>query len=111
MFRKEKTFINDLQKNTKNIRNLCILAHVDHGKNSPKPFIIYYYGTSFINLPKILTKSWKILSELPKYYHKINLDTHTNLFYKKKGKTTLADTLLATNAIISNRMSGKVYYI
>ena len=43
-----------LQENTSNIRNLCILAHVDHGK------------------------------------------------------TTIADSLIASNGIISQRLAGKV---
>ena len=43
-----------LQENSKNIRNLCILAHVDHGK------------------------------------------------------TTIADSLIASNGIISQRLAGKV---
>ena len=43
-----------LQENTANIRNLCILAHVDHGK------------------------------------------------------TTIADSLIASNGIISQRLAGKV---
>jgi len=25
-------YLSELQKNPKNIRNICILAHVDHGK-------------------------------------------------------------------------------
>lgn len=49
--------INKLQRNTANIRNICILAHVDHGK------------------------------------------------------TSLSDSLLATNGIISQRMAGKVRYL
>lgn len=49
--------INALQSNTENIRNICILAHVDHGK------------------------------------------------------TSLSDSLLATNGIISQRMAGKVRYL
>lgn len=49
--------IANLQSNTSNVRNICILAHVDHGK------------------------------------------------------TSLSDSLLATNGIISQRMAGKVRYL
>lgn len=49
--------VRKLQENTANVRNICILAHVDHGK------------------------------------------------------TSLSDSLLATNGIISQRMAGKVRYL
>lgn len=49
--------VKKLQSNTENVRNICILAHVDHGK------------------------------------------------------TSLSDSLLATNGIISQRMAGKVRYL
>ncbi|XP_020603143.1 elongation factor-like GTPase 1 isoform X2 [Orbicella faveolata] len=49
--------LSELQKNSKNIRNICILAHVDHGK------------------------------------------------------TTIADALVASNGIISQRMAGKLRYM
>ncbi|KAF3991308.1 hypothetical protein FT663_02809 [Candidozyma haemuli var. vulneris] len=49
--------VRDLQASTPNVRNICILAHVDHGK------------------------------------------------------TSLSDSLLATNGIISQRMAGKVRYL
>lgn len=49
--------VNKLQRDTANVRNICILAHVDHGK------------------------------------------------------TSLSDSLLATNGIISQRMAGKVRYL
>ena len=69
------------QNNTKNIRNLCILAHVDHGKTKTRIAEIAFLSTFLIN------------------------------FHVFKGKTTLADTLLAYNGIISNRMSGKLRYL
>lgn len=46
-----------LQANTKNIRNICVLAHVDHGK------------------------------------------------------TSLSDSLIASNGIISSKMAGKLRYL
>ena len=33
-----------LQRNTKNIRNICILAHVDHGKTTITDFLLSANG-------------------------------------------------------------------
>lgn len=36
--------IKTLQKNAKNIRNICILAHVDHGKTTLADYLIASNG-------------------------------------------------------------------
>lgn len=62
-----------LQDNQKNIRNICILAHVDHGIHKTSTITYQYCILIFIT-----------------------------------GKTTLADSLIASNGIISKRQAGKV---
>jgi translation elongation factor EF-G len=36
--------IKDIQKRTENIRNVCILAHVDHGKTTLADYLIASNG-------------------------------------------------------------------
>jgi ribosome assembly protein 1 len=80
----DKKFISLLQNQTENIRNFCILAHVDHGKELLR------------NIQKKCLYSFII---------------QINSYLISQGKTTLADTLLASNGIISKKMSGKVSLI
>ena len=60
-----------LQTNSNNIRNICIVAHVDHGT-------------------------------VPNSSHHL---------IESKGKTTLSDSLISTNGIISSKLAGKVRYL
>lgn len=82
-------YLSELQKNPKNIRNICILAHVDHGK-----FIVCKL--------EVFKKICMLLVSLCKF--------RFPPFYKScfVGKTTIADALVASNGIISQRMAGKV---
>jgi ribosome assembly protein 1 len=68
-----------LQKNTKNVRNICIIAHVDHGM------------------------VWAVWTE--KY------ESCRSYCFCDTGKTTLCDSLLASNGIISSKLAGKVRYL
>ena len=65
----KKRELTELQSNQQNVRNICILAHVDHGN-----------------------------------------ENNNNCYNKwsSKGKTTLSDSLIASNGIISKRQAGKV---
>ncbi|KAJ3123427.1 Elongation factor-like GTPase 1 [Nowakowskiella sp. JEL0407] len=66
--------LSNLQSTTEKIRNICILAHVDHGI-----------------VPNLLQKATLLTITL--------------------GKTTLSDSLLASNGIISAKISGKARYL
>lgn len=81
--------LSELQKNPKNIRNICILAHVDHGKQ-----VI----TSAICMAIIMFRT-AAFGLFQNFNFSINLVL---------GKTTIADALVASNGIISQRMAGKV---
>jgi ribosome assembly protein 1 len=69
--KKEKLAV--LQQQKEAIRNICIIAHVDHGNKSRD---VMYLMTSI-----------------------------------RIGKTTLSDSLLATNGILSSKLAGKVRYL
>lgn len=77
-----------LQRNPKNIRNICILAHVDHGEYCDQD--IFAVQFSFFNF-----LFWRFYLTVAFYI----------------GKTTLADALVASNGIISSRLAGKVFFI
>jgi ribosome assembly protein 1 len=44
--------IKKLQKNVENIRNICILAHVDHGKTTLADYLIANNGKTLTFLKK-----------------------------------------------------------
>jgi len=83
----------ELQKNPKNIRNICILAHVDHGKAT----VVNFYTCIFL-----------LLACAPLVFLFCN---GIVLCLFSKGKTTIADALVASNGIISQRLAGKVRFI
>jgi len=61
------SMVADLQRNTERVRNICILAHVDHGNH---PF-------------------------------------DENIL----GKTSLSDSLISSNNIISTKLAGRLKYL
>ncbi len=77
-----------LQANTKNIRNICVLAHVDHGQlnaSNPPPQNIVTY-VELMSSP----------------FGGVQYGT---------GKTTLTDCLISTNGIISPKLAGMIRYM
>ena len=80
--------LSELQKNPKNIRNICILAHVDHGE---------WAQFTVINMLRTCAGPWIFQMFM----------SSIDLFL---GKTTIADALVASNGIISQRLAGKVRF-
>jgi hypothetical protein len=91
-----------LQQNTNNIRNICIMAHVGMYVIivSLSPQESSHLFSSLLCLSLLFLKFCPS-SLIPCY-----------LFLKKDhGKTTLSDSLLASNGIISSKLAGKVRYL
>lgn len=75
--------IKKLQRNASKIRNICILAHVDHGTL----IMDKYFHTQYFDI-----------------FYSVNGKPNFS------GKTTLADYLIASNGVISSRSAGKVIF-
>ncbi|GAB1292289.1 Elongation factor-like GTPase 1 [Apodemus speciosus] len=85
-----------LQKNTANIRNICVLAHVDHGLTGLH-WLLHYS-------PPQTTTGKQIFLLNNSLTGKCQPGSHI-------GKTTLADCLISSNGIISSRLAGKLRYM
>lgn len=85
-----------LQDHPKNIRNICILAHVDHGTiNVVYCILVLIWSSNIVTFPEQGRLGMRLVE--PSFFYVYLL-----------GKTTLADSLIASNGIISKRLAGKV---
>lgn len=122
--------LQNLQKNQENIRNICILAHVDHGGSQicilSLSQAIYTTRGQLLRLDwnvcqfpyfRRCLKTWQITApptsmcaKVRQSHYCILLHVHVFILHTRTytGKTTLADSLVASNGIISQRQAGKV---
>ncbi|KAM8710874.1 hypothetical protein ACLKA7_017494 [Drosophila subpalustris] len=90
-----------LQAKQQQVRNICILAHVDHGKTTLADSLVASNGIISQRMAELV-----LLQAKQQQVRNICILAHVD-----HGKTTLADSLVASNGIISQRMAGKLRYL